>query len=319
MKFFLPDTGGVASAEQLYRNITMYTKDATGWHVQPERIYQLNYMNGDVVEVVSVGDQFFGETVECILACPHVYVVCTVVEGVRFGPPIVLNRRDVSMVAYFEGHAPIERAVKPIDPTTAPDGTVTFLFTDMEGSTKLWERYPGHMRNALVIHEELVCYAIERGGGFVFKTVGDAVCSAFHTAPEALRAALDLQSVLKSRRWPGGMELKVRIGIHTGEASIEGGDYLGPTLNRASRLLALGHGGQILLSETSADLCLDHLPDRVWLKALGSHGLEGMERPEYVFQAMHPELQSRFPELKSWMAEDVKPNLTVLSQDQRAA
>lgn len=319
MKFFVPGTPTEAAAELLYRDIMMYTKDATGWHIQPERIYFLECLNGSDIEEVKVGGEYFGETVECILSCRHVYVVCTVVEGIRFGPPIVVNGRDVSKVEYFEGHAPAERVAGPIPKVAAPDGTVTFLFTDMEGSTKLWERYPEHMRDALLIHDELVCEAIERCGGFVFKTVGDAVCSAFHTAPDALRAALDVQSVLKSRRWPGGIEIKVRTGLHTGAASIEEGDYMGPTLNRVSRLLALGHGGQILMSETSADLCLDNLPDQVSLKALGSHGLRDLDRPEYVFQAVHPELPSRFPELNSCDAGDQKPTLTVVSQDQMAA
>jgi len=319
MKFFLPECPSEACAELLYRDITMYTKDATGWQVQSERIYLLEYLNGGSVAEVRVGEEFFGETVECILACQNVYVVCTVADGVRFGPPIVVNGRDVSKAEYFEGHAPAERIARPIDKSSAPNGTVTFLFTDMEGSTKLWERYPEHMRNALLIHDELVCEAIERCGGFVFKTVGDAVCSAFHTAPDALRAALDVQSVLKSRRWPGGIEIKVRTGLHTGAASLQDADYMGPTLNRVSRLVALGHGGQILMSETSADLCLDNLPDQVSLKALGSHGLNVSERPEYVFQAVHPELPSRFPELNSCDAEDGKPRLTVVSQDQMAA
>src|SRR5215208_8368709 len=129
-----------------------------------------------------------------------------------------------------------------------PTGTVTFLFTDVEGSTRLWERDPEAMSQALARHDELLREAVEVRGGFVFKTVGDAFYVAFSTAAEAVEAALDAQKFLLTQEWEETGPLKVRIALHTGKAEERGGDYFGPTLNRAARLLSAGHGGQVLLS-----------------------------------------------------------------------
>lgn len=133
-----------------------------------------------------------------------------------------------------------------------PSGTVTFLFTDIEGSTRLWEAHPAHMQTALARHDELTLVAVERHGGTVFSTGGDGFAVAFAAAREAVAAAIEIQRALAGEAWPAGAELRVRIGLHTGETEERGGDYFGPHVNRAARLMAAANGGQIVLSDTTA-------------------------------------------------------------------
>ena len=141
-----------------------------------------------------------------------------------------------------------------------PTGTVTFLFTDIEGSTKLWERHPQAMQSALARHDEVLRDAIEERGGYVFKTVGDAFCASFPTAPEALEAALSAQRALLSEDWGIEGGLRVRMALHTGAAEERDGDYYGPPVNRVARLLSAGHGGQTLISLATQELVRDQLP-----------------------------------------------------------
>src|ERR671921_2681608 len=129
-----------------------------------------------------------------------------------------------------------------------PTGTLTFLFTDIEASTKLWEDNAPAMQAALARHDELIRRAIEERGGYIFKTVGDAFCAAFPTAPDALEAALEIQRRLLSSEWEQIGALRVRMALHTGAAEERDGDYFGPPLNRVARLLSVAHGGQVLLS-----------------------------------------------------------------------
>ena len=159
-----------------------------------------------------------------------------------------------------------------------PTGTVTFLFTDIEGSTRLWEGHRDAMRLALARHDALLRAAIESNRGVVFKTIGDAFCAAFATASEAVDAALAIQLHLRllppsAAAAATGLALNVRTALHTGEAEVRDGDYFGPALNRVARLLAVGHGGQVLLSQSSVDLVEDELPAQAALKPLGSHRL----------------------------------------------
>jgi class 3 adenylate cyclase len=136
----------------------------------------------------------------------------------------------------------------------APSGTVTFLFTDIEGSTRLWLDYPEAMAAALARHDAIVRSAIESRRGVVFSTTGDGFASAFWTANEALDAAAAAQSALRSEGWPNQVVIRVRMGVHTGIARERDGDYFGPTLNRAARIMAAGHGGQVLVSDAAARL-----------------------------------------------------------------
>src|SRR5688500_445186 len=136
-----------------------------------------------------------------------------------------------------------------------PSGTVTFHFTDIAGSTALWERDPSAMATAVDRHLILLRTTIQAPGGVLFKTVGDAVQAAFPTAPDAVAAALDAQRGLLGEAWPEGVEpLQVRMGLHTAAATPQNGDYLAPGLNRLARLVAAAHGGQVLLSLATQDL-----------------------------------------------------------------
>ncbi|HEX3631630.1 MAG TPA: adenylate/guanylate cyclase domain-containing protein, partial [Casimicrobiaceae bacterium] len=195
-----------------------------------------------------------------------------------------------------------------------PTGTVTFLFTDIEGSTRLWESQQAAMQAALPRHDALVRACIAHHGGHVFKTGGDAFCAAFHTAPDALAAALESQRAIHAERWPESAKLRVRMALHTGAAELRDGDYFGAPLNRVARLLAAGHGGQTLLSESTHDLCRDHLPPLVTAKALGEHGLKDLARREAVFQLCHPDLPQSFPPLKTTLAplDREMPSIAVL-------
>jgi class 3 adenylate cyclase len=195
-----------------------------------------------------------------------------------------------------------------------PTGTVTFLFTDIEGSTRLWETQYAAMQAALPRHDSLVRQCVSAHGGHVFKTGGDAFCVAFHTAPDALAAALEAQRALHRERWPDSLKIRVRMAVHTGAVESRDGDYFGPPLNRVARLLSAGHGGQTLLSEPTHDLGRDHLPPLATAKALGEHGLKDLARREAVFQLCHPDLPQTFPPLKSEMAPRDKetPSIAVL-------
>src|SRR5829696_6136472 len=161
-----------------------------------------------------------------------------------------------------------------------PSGTVSFLFTDIAGSTALWERDRSAMAIAVERHLSLLRTAIETHGGVLFKTVGDAVWAAFGTAPAAIAAALDGQRALLADGFPEVGGLRVRMALHAGEAKPdEHGDYLAPALNRLSRLLSAGHGGQILVSEPIRRLVADDVPAGVTLSSLGQHTLRGPHEP----------------------------------------
>ena len=195
-----------------------------------------------------------------------------------------------------------------------PTGTVTLMFTDIEGSTRLWEAHAAAMRAALARHDALLRHCIGDQQGHVFKTGGDAFCAAFHTASDALAAALDAQRALHREPWPEAAKLRVRMALHSGAVEMRDGDYFGAPLNKVARLLAAGHGGQTLLSEATHDLGRDHLPPLASVKALGSHGLKDVGRPEAVFQLCHPDLPQSFPPLKSQVAPADKetPSIAVL-------
>jgi predicted ATPase/class 3 adenylate cyclase len=184
--------------------------------------------------------------------------------------------------------------------TPLPVGTVTFLFTDMQGSTPLWEREPEKMAEALQIHNALLRQAVEIHAGVVFKIVGDSFQVAFDTALQALEAAIQGQRLLQSATWNELGALKVRMGLHTGEAELDpnGDEYaVSHTKNRAARIMSAVHGGQIVVSQESADLVRRDLPDGVTLKDLGDHRLKGMLLPEHLFQVCAVGLPQNFPPL----------------------
>src|SRR5215213_331660 len=181
-----------------------------------------------------------------------------------------------------------------------PTGTVTFLFTDIEGSTGLWERDSSAMQAALARHDDLIRSAIEARGGYVFKTGGDAFCVAFPTAPEALEVALSAQRALFAEEWPKEIgQLRVRMALHTGAAEARGGDYFGPPLNRVARLLSAAQGGQVLFSVATQELVRDQLPTGAELRDLGEHRLKDLIRPEWIFQLIAQGLPAEFPPLRT--------------------
>jgi class 3 adenylate cyclase len=173
------------------------------------------------------------------------------------------------------------------------------LFTDIEDSTKMWESHPEAMQSALVRHDEILRNAIEERGGYVFKTVGDAFCCAFRTAPDALEAALEAQRKLLSSECQEIGPFRVRMALHMGAAEERDGDYFGPPLNRVARLLSAGHGGQVLLSAVAQEMVRDQLPAGTSLRDLGEHRLQDLFRPERVFQLLAPELPFEFPPLRT--------------------
>ncbi|MDF3018508.1 MAG: adenylate/guanylate cyclase protein, partial [Thermomicrobiales bacterium] len=181
-----------------------------------------------------------------------------------------------------------------------PSGTVTFLFTDIEGSTALWERDQVAMATAVARHLTLLRAATEAHNGVMFKVVGDAVQASFPTAPDGVAAALDAQRTLCSESWPESVTpLRVRMALHTAAATPQDGDYLAAGLNRLARLLATGHGGQVLVSLAAQELARDALPPGASLRDLGEHPLRDLYRPERVFQLLHPDLPGDFPPIRT--------------------
>lgn len=205
--------------------------------------------------------------------------------------------------------------------SSLPAGTVTFLFTDIEGSTQLWERFPQAMPAALARHDELLRDTIEAHGGRVVKNLGDGLYAVFRRAGDAVAAAVAAQFELRvtsdelrvqnadGRRPTAdllttdplitGPLIRVRMGIHTGEAELREDDYHGAALSRAERIMSAGHGGQILLSATTAAVCEGTLPPAATLRDLGEHRLRGLSRPERLYQLLTPDLPSSFPPLRS--------------------
>jgi predicted ATPase/class 3 adenylate cyclase len=179
-----------------------------------------------------------------------------------------------------------------------PADSLTFLFTDIEGSTQLWEQHPEAMQVALARHDAILRQAIETHGGQVFKTVGDAFCAVFPNAPDAISSALDAQRALYTENW-GETVIKVRMGLHSGAAEVRDNDYFGPTLNRVARLMSAGHGGQTLLSAITRELVQSSLPPDTELRDLGERGLKDLIRPEHIYQLTTTGLQSDFPPLKT--------------------
>ncbi|HTV75346.1 MAG TPA: adenylate/guanylate cyclase domain-containing protein [Candidatus Acidoferrales bacterium] len=188
----------------------------------------------------------------------------------------------------------MDRTVAPL-----PTGTVTFFFSDIEGSTTRWDTYGTQMQEILRRHDELMRKAIECNRGYVFKTMGDAFCAAFRTVPEAVSAALDAQRSISSADWSAVGGLSVRMAIHVGITDERDGDYFGAAVNRVARLLAVGHGGQVLLSSAAKHLVDEMLPSQTELLELGAHRLKDLSAPEHIFQLRAPDLRLDFPPLRS--------------------
>jgi predicted ATPase/class 3 adenylate cyclase len=185
-----------------------------------------------------------------------------------------------------------------------PTGTVTFLFTDIEGSTRLWETQQAAMQHALAQHDAILREAIEAHGGYLVKSTGDGALGAFGAATDAVTACLAAQRALNAHAWDE-VSIKSRMALHSGTAERRDGDYYGPALNRAARLVAAGHGGQILLSTATEKLVRDQLPANVALRDMGERRLKDLIRAERVFQVIASDLPADFPPLKTL---DARPN-----------
>jgi len=180
-----------------------------------------------------------------------------------------------------------------------PSGTVTFLFTDLEVSTRLWEHEPAGMRAALARHDAILKDAVAVHGGQVVKGRGDGLHAVFATADDALGAAIDAQAAIGAQSWNLSEPFRVRIGVHSGVAELRDDDYFGSSVNRAARLQAVANGGQILCSQSTADLVRDSLPQNVELIDLGEHTLRDLSRPERLYQVSAPGLERSFAPLQS--------------------
>jgi predicted ATPase/class 3 adenylate cyclase/DNA-binding CsgD family transcriptional regulator len=183
-----------------------------------------------------------------------------------------------------------------------PTGTVTFLLTDIEGSTKLWEAGADTTAISVARHYELLEAAVALHGGVrpVEQGEGDSVVGAFSRASDAVAAALDVQRAFAQEPWPAGGEVRVRMALHTGEIRLrDAGNYFGPTIIRCARMRAIGHGGQTLISDATRDLVVDSLPEAAELRDLGLHRLKDLGRAERIWQLVHPDLGHEFPPLRS--------------------
>jgi predicted ATPase/class 3 adenylate cyclase len=178
-------------------------------------------------------------------------------------------------------------------------GTVTFLFTDIEGSTRLWEHEPARMRGALARHDAIARSAVKTHSGIVVKMTGDGVHAAFENPLDAIGAVLQLQDALSDPAATGDVALRVRCGIHAGLVEFRDSDYFGSPVNRAARIMGAAHGGQILLSQAVVDLVHDRLPDAVSLRDLGRVRLRDLASAEHVYQIVHPQMRVDYPALRS--------------------
>ncbi|HEX2370158.1 MAG TPA: adenylate/guanylate cyclase domain-containing protein [Acidimicrobiia bacterium] len=172
-----------------------------------------------------------------------------------------------------------------------------FLFTDIESSTRLWEEHPEQMPAALARHDSILRDAVEQSGGRVLKTTGDGMIAVFGSLVDGLGAATQAQKSLGSEGWEATGPLRVRMGVHTGDTDDRDGDHFGPVMNRTARIMAAGHGGQVLLSAIAARLAEDRLPPGTRLRDLGAHRLKDLTLPEHLYQLVQDGLESEFPPL----------------------
>jgi predicted ATPase/class 3 adenylate cyclase len=190
-----------------------------------------------------------------------------------------------------------------------PTGTVTFLFTDIEGSTKLAQQYPDQWESLRARHHAILQSAMEMFNGYVFQIIGDAFCVTFHTARDGLCAAIEAQRKLQAEDW-GDTPIRVRMGLHTGSAELRGTDYRGYlAMATVQRVMSVAYGGQMLLSNTSADLLHNELPDGITLLDLKEHRLKGLREPEHLWQVVAADIQQNFPPLQS--IKEIPNNLPV--------
>lgn len=182
---------------------------------------------------------------------------------------------------------------------------LTYLFADIESSTRLWEDHPAEMATALARHDAIFSGAITSFGGRLIKTTGDGGLAAFDSAGDGIAAALETQRSLAAEAWGATGPIRVRIGLHSGESESRDGDVFGAAVNRTARIMAAGHGGQVLVSGLSAEMATESLPEGASFRDLGMHRLKDLTLPEHLFQLVHPDLESEFP---APLTLDSRPN-----------
>ena len=182
-----------------------------------------------------------------------------------------------------------------------PSGTVTFLFTDIQDSTRLWETYPADMRQALKQHDEIIESLAQQHNGYVVRPrgEGDSRFVVFERAIDGVKAAAAIQRALHAEAWPEQILLYVRMSLHTGDGEFRDGDYYGTAVNRCARLRGIAHGGQTVISKITYELAMEAVSQEDEYLDLGEHPLKGMQEPEHVFQLTGVGLPSEFPPLKS--------------------
>ena len=198
-----------------------------------------------------------------------------------------------------------------------PTGLVTFLFTDIEGSTRLLQQLGSRYGEALAQQRSLLRAAFGHWHGYEVDTQGDAFFVAFTSAVDALACAAEAQRALAVAEWPDGAVVRVRMGLHTGEPEVAAGGYVGLDVHRGARICSAGHGGQILLSQPTYELVRDGLPDGVTLLDVGEHRLRDVQQPEHLYQAVLAELPQEFPPLKAVRAQTLPIPPTSLVGRQR--
>jgi predicted ATPase/class 3 adenylate cyclase len=171
----------------------------------------------------------------------------------------------------------------------------TFLFTDIESSTRLWEEHPTEMQAALARHDSILATAVNTFNGHVLKTTGDGMIAVFETPNDAVEACIRGQREITNQHWETTDPVRVRMGLHTGDAEERDDDYFGPTLNRTARIMAAAHGGQVLLSDSAADQVRSVLKSGTTLRDLGTHRLKDLTEPEHLFQLVSRDIRSDFP------------------------
>src|SRR5690242_18983023 len=203
-------------------------------------------------------------------------------------------------------------------PGSLPRGTVTFVFTDIEGSTRLLARLRDRYADVLDTHHRTLRAAFAAHGGREVHTEGDAFFVAFERATDAVAAAVDVQLGLAACDWPDGVDVRVRIGVHTGEAEVRDRDYLGMDVHRAARICAAAHGGQVLMSRATRELLGGELDDALGVRDAGEHRLKDLDRPEHLFQVVGDGLRDDFPAIRSLPSSGglpAAPNRTVGRDD----
>lgn len=220
---------------------------------------------------------------------------CSQLPDVGHRPPLGLAGPGTAAGGTLD--VELQQRVLPILTRVA---TAVFLFTDLEGSTRLWAEHPDEMGNALAKHDRLMNAAVAGSGGTVFKHTGDGICAVFPSVRDAVAAAITAQDSIGVREWSPLGRVRVRMAIHVGEAEPRGADWFGPALNRTARLMGIAHGGQVLLSAAAHELVADRAPGGVSFADLGVHRLRDLARAEHAWQVIADNLERSFPPLRSF-------------------